>query len=520
MKKIKKLIPDVLRSELEKESELNLNKDVINRSKNASKELANKINEFILKYNRKSLLEKRYERISNHIITSALFRNIDESEVGFTIDTADVFCLYISEGKNNWYQYFKDNQEILEEYDFNTLNNSIRVQQERTIELKNILHSNITTNIKLQDELTKYIEKVSKEIKEIYLPFAKEITKIPIDDITVPLLCKESLIPEYSNFEKKYTGKNEIIDDINLMDEIFYENNIIIEFEGGTGKTTLLKHTFYELSNRFLKNNDIYFPLFIKLKSINSIKSYIEYEFGSIESFKNFTKHYTVIYLLDGLDEISEYNLSILSELKNDISYYSNNCKIVLTTRKIEYTKDFVFEGYNKYYLKKTFNLNIVNKYFKSQYEIQQYDQFINSKKLDPIFLTNAFYCTSLIVYYKKNKEYIKNKNKLQILQNIIEDNYISGWESINYKYNSLFIEYQIKPQIIIQILSLISLLNVSKKQLAINKDGNYYINTKVICKSVGIDTECLQNIIKLVIPVNEIILNPIINFIIDTELM
>ena len=144
--------------------------------------------------------------------------------------------------------------------------------------------------------------------------------------------------------------KDKVISTSNVNDLLDEGNRILITGTGGAGKTTLLKYLFLNtLTNTYLT------PIWVDLRSVNGMEikdlsmEKIIYDILQTHKFKLEEEYFMYsleldcyVFLLDGLDEVSEGKSRILSEkLRNMGKRFDNNYYIV-SSRQNDGLNDWV----------------------------------------------------------------------------------------------------------------------------------------------------------------------------------
>ena len=179
-------------------------------------------------------------------------------------------------------------------------------------------------NIHFEKESIKYISKTSALCSTINT-IAYPNTSKKLEDLYVPLTIKD---------EKD----NEII--INNETHIFeYNNKILVSDTAGMGKSTLSKKVFNNLVQK-----QHYIPVFIELRQLvkQPLANQITEKFGVVTKDPiNFLKKLPLVYLFDGLDEISVENKNyIIKEIRKFIDDLGD-LKILITSRLESYLSEF-----------------------------------------------------------------------------------------------------------------------------------------------------------------------------------
>lgn len=207
---------------------------------------------------------------------------------------------------------------------------------------------------------------ISKEKVILYLKLERkkilnEITPGSNEIKTREIICDNQLfipIPWSYLYKKKENDDKDLI--TRMIDIIsFNKGNLLLLGEPGQGKTTILKKVFIELISKYIDDKTDKFPIPIYISFHDLSKSrepdkndiYILWEVlyrrnsalpFNYDVFELLSQNNDVIYLLDGLDEMtSELNQTSINEnLKSSIFDYSS----ILTCR-IDFYETFLSEG-------------------------------------------------------------------------------------------------------------------------------------------------------------------------------
>lgn len=177
---------------------------------------------------------------------------------------------------------------------------------------------------KFEQESVKYISRVAGQCSTINT-IAFPNTPKKLDELYIPLTLKDE-------------NKNELI--INDQVNIFSENNkILINDTAGMGKSTISK----KILNNIINKNEL-IPIFIELRHLTEdpIAKQITKLFGvNTELPENILNNLPLVYLFDGLDEISSDSKSrIIGEIRKFIDQIEDP-KILITSRLESYLSDF-----------------------------------------------------------------------------------------------------------------------------------------------------------------------------------
>jgi len=154
----------------------------------------------------------------------------------------------------------------------------------------------------------------------------------------------------------RFRNGEEIIDQYNLIDNIYNLKKITISGTGGSGKSMFMKYLWLSM----FENNRGKIPIFVELRSFNDITSddFLVFLFASvftgventsgIEFFKKMLTSGRFSFILDGFDEVSEDRKKTLSKQITQISQiYSDNI-FVISTRPLDSILNWsTFHNYN-----------------------------------------------------------------------------------------------------------------------------------------------------------------------------
>lgn len=177
---------------------------------------------------------------------------------------------------------------------------------------------------KFEQESVKYISRIAGQCSTINT-IAFPNTPKKLDELYIPLTLKDE-------------NKNELI--INDDVDIFRENNkILINDTAGMGKSTISK----KILNNIIDKKEL-IPIFIELRHLTKepLAKQITKLFGvNTESPEEILNNLPLVYLFDGLDEISSDSKSyIIDEIRKFIDQIEDP-KILITSRLESYLSDF-----------------------------------------------------------------------------------------------------------------------------------------------------------------------------------
>jgi len=166
----------------------------------------------------------------------------------------------------------------------------------------------------------------------------KEIVKIPLGDIFMPLKFEEEVKIEHSETTSGETEHGRTGAKIIGMDDLLKYDKCVILGDPGSGKTTLLKRLAYEKRS--------YIPIYVRITDYSEKML----QFGDLYSFvlnsdskyKNLFKYAIengkALILLDGLDEVLDaaHRMKVSEEIRKLLTSFSTD-KYIVTSRLIGY---------------------------------------------------------------------------------------------------------------------------------------------------------------------------------------
>ena len=166
----------------------------------------------------------------------------------------------------------------------------------------------------------------------------KEIVKIPLDDIFIPLKFVDEAKIDYSETRDGETKYGKTGAKIIGMDDLLGYDRCVILGDPGSGKTTLLKRLACETRS--------YIPIYVrisdyseKMSQFNDLYSFVvnsDYKYKNL--FKWAIENGKALILLDGLDEVIDaaHRMKVSEEIRKLLTSFLNN-KYVVTSRLIGY---------------------------------------------------------------------------------------------------------------------------------------------------------------------------------------
>jgi hypothetical protein len=166
----------------------------------------------------------------------------------------------------------------------------------------------------------------------------KEIVKIPLDNIFIPLKFVEEAKIDYSETRDGETGFGKSGAKIIGMDDLLGYDRCVILGDPGSGKTTLLKRFAYEKRS--------YIPIYVRIadysEKMSQFSDLYSFVVNSDSKYKNLFKwaieNGKALILLDGLDEVIDaaHRIKVSEEIRKLLTSFLNN-KYVVTSRLIGY---------------------------------------------------------------------------------------------------------------------------------------------------------------------------------------
>jgi uncharacterized protein YjbI with pentapeptide repeats/nucleoside phosphorylase len=245
--------------------------------------------------------------------------------------------------------------------------------------------------IKLRGMLRGYLEEVKKEFEEKSLIDGKSLSEYYVESS-----FKLTKGDTWNKKDWEVDGKEWEIEDFLKDPKGWY---IVIGAPFGSGKTSFVKHLGKKLAENLLKNmNDYnkYFPILVKLREADDIKSYGVYEQKNLEALlkciRAENERRRVLLILDGLDEYKE-----IIDLFNYIAWLNNEygIKVIVTSRLVEIPKQYIKE----YVRLMPFNEDKVNEFFRKYGVGLDYDR-CKAMGLEDDDISKPLFCWILCIVY------------------------------------------------------------------------------------------------------------------------
>lgn len=195
-------------------------------------------------------------------------------------------------------------------------------------------------------------------------------------------------------FSKVYIGSyfecsGDRMSDDEVIEHLYKGKNIIINGNGGAGKTFFMRYLWTKL----FENSFHYSPIFLELRDLNSITSsnlnaFIRKSISpkkdlSTDIFNYFCNQGRFCFILDGFDEVSHEKREALQKEIIDLSSEYPDCRFVLSSRDNQ-----IFSGWSNFdiFRSSPFTFEQVKQL------VDQLPFEVNSKKLFKKKLTQKFY--------------------------------------------------------------------------------------------------------------------------------
>jgi nucleoside phosphorylase len=249
--------------------------------------------------------------------------------------------------------------------------------------------------LKVRGMLRGYLEEAKKEFEKKSLIDGKSLSEYYVESS-----FKLTKGDTWNKKDWEVDGKEWEIEDFLKDPKRWY---IVIGAPFGSGKTSFVKHLGKKLAENLLKNmNDYnqYFPILVKLREADDIKSYGVYEQKNLEALLKHIRaeneRRRVLLILDGLDEHKE-----IMDLFNYIAWLNNEygIRVIVTSRLVEIPKQYIEE----YVRLMPFDKEKVNEFFKRYKVDLDYDR---CKELGLGYeeISNPLFCWILGIVWSSHK--------------------------------------------------------------------------------------------------------------------
>jgi|GEM_PF-3406331 energy-coupling factor transporter ATP-binding protein EcfA2 len=164
----------------------------------------------------------------------------------------------------------------------------------------------------------------------------REIVKIPLDDVFIPLKLRSEIDSYDGRFVYKEKEREENIKIIDFEDLLKYDRCVVLG-DPGSGKTTLLKKLAHSVRNPI--------PIYIRISEYSEKRDKHNDLFDYIISNSKYGKLFEwalvngkALVLLDGLDEVidTSIRMKIAEDIRKFVASYSGN-KFIVTSRIVGY---------------------------------------------------------------------------------------------------------------------------------------------------------------------------------------
>ncbi|WP_429930519.1 NACHT domain-containing protein [Agrobacterium vitis] len=266
---------------------------------------------------------------------------------------------------------------------------------------------------------TSSVKSAWQKVFEDFEPFMNEAYRK--NNFVRLLSQKDRDVEFYSVYVKsKFKCANNTDDDENIIQKIRDGKNIVINGNGGAGKTFFMRHLWMSL----FKNEMKYTPIFIELRKLNDISKIDLFSFvrRSISNkkelddtiFSYFCDQGRFCFILDGYDEVVVSQREALQSQILDLSSKYPNCRFVVSSR---YERRFA--GWNGFDLYDAVPFDIIQ--VRELIEKVPFDA--DSKKLflkkidkkfydeNDSFLSNPLLSIMMMMTFKENMEIPKRMN-------------------------------------------------------------------------------------------------------------
>ncbi|WP_313030563.1 NACHT domain-containing protein [Brucella sp.] len=270
------------------------------------------------------------------------------------------------------------------------------------------------------------MEKGSKGFKNlwsaIFEDFKPYMNDIYRKNSHVRIICqKENDVP----FDKIYINSHfrlgkETFTDEDLISKIRDKKNIVINGDGGAGKTFFMRHLWMTL----FKTSYQFTPIFYELRLLNditdiNIEAIIRVSISkkrelSPEVFSHFCDNGAFCFILDGFDEINVNKRDIIQKQIIELSNKYPNCRIVVSSRH-----EGRFAGWQNFQVfnSEPFTFSqvstLVDKIPFDEPSKKAFNKIVDEKFYyeNKTFLSNPLLCVMMLMTFKENMDIPKRMN-------------------------------------------------------------------------------------------------------------
>jgi hypothetical protein len=486
-KNIKRHLPPELRKLVAIQSKLSLDLDKVDGD--VTDALFNLLNAFIDTYNKAH--EKKLGRISTSTIDRALF--LTNETMGFSHDTADLFCLYATKGKLDWNKFVKA-YKVSKNYKFKEKANNPLEADDDDSEAKENPSIEITT-------LVDYLRRQLQCFEYVSFELARDLTKIRIQDILLPSLTpsKRYSMPSQSDNTRRSSN-------FRPQSILNKSPNTIIIADGGMGKTTIAKYIFYEYANRVLYSKGIVIPLFIELKQNSNIKDAVAQQLSDtwLNNVYTVLKGYTLLFILDGFDEFDTDRRSLIEEI-SELRLRHPSSKFLISSRPDIDVQDLVSDGFTAYDIAPIYDRDSVKNelpYYlatlliKDEIEFNEFIEYQDALDLPYTIRINYLFYTLFILHFLIEKKKRLATTKGGILKAVLE-NYITIWELSDIRVRQA-LPQNITGSLIFDILGTIALISCYPSVFEQDKSRKVYYQGLCLYSGKGFTQDNIRNILAM----------------------
>ncbi|MDZ4712661.1 MAG: hypothetical protein SGI89_10095, partial [bacterium] len=398
--------------------------------KNRTQYILNEINSVELNgfsFNgRKLVTANKIIIITNGLITENFKNEIDKIHENVIYWDVNILCSKLNE---KWPDYFNDKEPVIHEYMSNLSKHLENVSKELQI---------------------LYYNKTTKTIWETFIDLQLEETKVKNN--TKPFKHPENVVKS----EKLQIQSTQIIDFKKLIKNRFKTKDIfdqkincLIFGDMGSGKSTIFKKMILDLIKEYIARDDVNencrIPILVLAKSFKfnfSLYNTIEMEmkFLSNNRILNLNKlllEGEIIIFIDGLDEISEEQVSdYLEEINRFTSTYEKTQVIISSRPSVTINKSEIFSEYRRFeILPLDFQQieELLEKWYPTAFELKE--KLLNV--LRKTFLSSAIpktplAITLLAIIFDENEKIEEIPANITELYNKFTEIFLGKWDKEN----------------------------------------------------------------------------------------